>query len=90
MVVHFFRHQHFVTNVYRKRTFSGVYTNLKNFIHETYETGLIKSVFFQYFSLYLDFVKLHHEINISKSILYKDSYPRDFVDKYIKEFWTEF
>ena len=34
----------------------------------------------------LDFVKFHHEINIIKSILYKNSYPRDFVDKCIKEF----
>ena len=32
------------------------------------------------------FGKLHHEINILKSILYKNSYPRDFVDKCIKEF----
>ena len=33
-----------------------------------------------------DFVKFHHEINILKSILYKNSYPRDFVDKCIKQF----
>ena len=32
-----------------------------------------------------DFVKFHHEINILKSILYKNSYLRDFVDKCIKE-----
>ena len=31
-------------------------------------------------------MKFHHEINIIKSILYKNSYPRDFVDKCIKEF----
>ena len=29
----------FVTNVYRKKTFSGVYNNFDNFIPETYETG---------------------------------------------------
>ena len=31
----------FVTNVYRKKTFSGVYTNFDSFILETYKTGLI-------------------------------------------------
>ena len=31
----------FVTNVYRKKTFSGVYTNFNSFIPETYKTGLI-------------------------------------------------
>ena len=33
-----------------------------------------------------DFVKFHHEINILKNILHKNSYPRDFVDKCVKEF----
>ena len=31
-------------------------------------------------------MKFHHETNILKSILYKNSYPRDFVDKFIKKF----
>ena len=33
-----------------------------------------------------DFIKFHHEIDKLKSILYKNSYPRDLVDKCIKEF----
>ena len=76
----------FVTNVYRKKTFSAVYTNFDSFIPETYKTGLIKSLLFRCFNLCLDFVKFHHEMNILKCILYKNSYPRDFVDKCIKEF----
>ena len=35
------------TNVYRKKTFSGVYTNFKSFISETYKIGLIKSLLFR-------------------------------------------
>ena len=76
----------FVTNVYRKKTFSGVYTNFGSFIPETYKTGLIKSLLFRCFNLCSDFVKFHHEINMLKGILHKNSYPRDFVDKCIKEF----
>ena len=75
----------FVTNVYRKKTFSGVYTNFNSFIPETYKTGLIESLLFRCFNLCSDFVKFHHEINILKSILYKNSYPRDFVEKCIKK-----
>ena len=75
----------FVTSVYRRKTFSGVYTNFDGFIPETYKTGLIKSLF-RCFNLCSDFVKFHHEIDILKGILYKNSYPRDFVDKCIKEF----
>ena len=76
----------FVTNVFRKKTFSGVYTNFDSFIPETYKTGLIKSLLFRCFNLCSDFVKFHHEIDILKGILYKNSYPRGFVDKCIKEF----
>ena len=75
----------FVTiNVYPKKTLSGVYTNFNSFIPETYKTGLFKLLLFR--CLFLDLVKFHHEINMLKSILYENSYPRDFVDKCIKEF----
>ena len=66
------------TNVYRKKTFSGIYTNFKSFITETYKIGLIKSLSFRCFSLCSDFTKFHYEIDKLKSILYKNSYPHDF------------
>ena len=72
----------FFTNVYRKKTFSGVCTNFDSSIPETYKTGLIKSLVFRCFNFRSDF----HEINILKSISYKNNYPRDFLDKCIKEF----
>ena len=76
----------FVTNFYPKKTFSGAYTNFGNFIAEIFKTGFIKSLLFRCFDLCSYFVKFHHEINTLKSILYKNSYPRDFVDKFTKEF----
>ena len=75
----------FATNVYRKKTFIGVYTNFKSFIPETYKIGLLKSLF-RCFSLCSHFIKLHHEIDKLKSITYKNNFPRDFVDKSIKVF----
>ena len=85
--VNIFReNEKFTTNVYRKNTFSGVYTNFKSFIPETYKIGLIKSLLFRCFSLCSDFIKFHHEIDKLKIILYKNSYPRDLIDKCIKEF----
>ena len=76
----------FAINVYRKKTFSGAYTNFKSLIPETCKIGLIKSLLFRCFSLCSDFIKFHREIKKLKSILYKNSYPRDLVDKFIKEF----
>ena len=59
---------------------------LKSFTPETYEIGLIKLLLFPYFSLFSDFIKFHHEIDKWKNSFYKNSYPRDLFDKYIKEF----
>lgn len=50
------------------------------------ETISIKSMLFRCSSLFSDFVKFRHEINILKIILYKNSNPRHFVSKCIKEF----
>ena len=74
----------FATNVYRKKTFSGFY--IKSFIPETYKIRLIKSLLFRCFSLCSDFITFHHEIDKLKSILYKNNYSHDLVDKCIKEF----
>ena len=65
---------------------TGVSTNFNSLIPETYRTDLIKSLLFRCFNLYLDVVKFHHQINILKSILYKNSCPLDFVEKCVKEF----
>ena len=72
-----------------KKYLSSKHPNINfsnSFIPETCKTGLIKSLLFRCFNLCSDFVKFHHEIDILKGILYKNSYPRDFVDKCIKEF----
>ena len=59
----------FVTNVYRKKTFSGVYTNFNSFIPETYKPGLIESLLFRCFNLCSDFVNFHHEKYIEKHLV---------------------
>ena len=42
----FHENDKFATNVYRKKTFSGVYPNFKSFIPKTYKIGLIKTLLF--------------------------------------------
>ena len=53
---------------------------------ETYKIGLIKSILFRCFSFCSDFIKFHHDIDKLQRILYKNIYPRDLIDKCIKEF----
>ena len=82
----FCENKKFATNVYRRKTFSRIYTNFKSFIPKTYKIGLIKPLLFWCFSLCSDFIKFYHEIDNLKSILYKNRYPRNLVDKCIKVF----
>ena len=71
--------------IIRKIPSVHVYTNFNTFIPETYKNDLIKSLLLQCFNLGSDFVKFHYAMNILKSILSKNNYLCDFLDKFVKE-----
>ena len=58
-----------VTSVFRKDTFSGVYTNFISFIPLEYKFGLVRTLLNRYFNLTSDFLKFHHESDKRKKIL---------------------
>ena len=66
--------------------FIEIYINFKIFIFETYQVGFIKSFLFRCFRFCSDFAKFYHEVDNLKSILHKNRYFHDLVDKYIKEY----
>ena len=76
----------FVTSVYRKETFSGVYTNFISFIPLEYKFGLVHTLLNRCFNLSSDFLKFHHEVDKLKKILSKNAYPQKFIDKCIQKF----
>ena len=55
----------FVTSVFRKETFSGVYTNFISFIPLKYNFGLAHTLLNRCFNLSSEFLKFHHEKCIS-------------------------
>ena len=73
-----------LTSVYRKPTFSGLYTNFYSYISEKYKKGLIFSLIFRIFTFTVDWNKFHTEVEYLKEILRKNSYPEYFIDKCIK------
>ena len=76
----------FVTIVFRKETFSGVYTNFISFIPLEYKFGLVHTLLNRCFDLSSDFFKFHHEVDKLKKILLKNVYPQKFIDKCIQKF----
>ena len=58
----------FKTSVYRKPTFSRVYSNFNKFISEQYKFGLIFTLLFQTLSIASDFSRFHSEVCHLKEI----------------------
>ena len=76
----------FVTSVYRKPTFSGVFTNYESFIPAYQKRGLLHTLLHRSFSICWDFKTSHFEIDHLKTILIKNNYPLNFIDSCIKSF----
>ena len=78
----------FVTTVYRKPTFSGVYTHFDSFLPSTYKFGMIYTLVFRCFRICSDWNKFHNEIILLKDIFLKNGYTVSFIDKcfYLKRF----
>ena len=76
----------FATSVYRKPTFSGVFTNYESFITTYQKRGLLHTLLYRSFSICCDFKTFHFEIDHLKTILIKSNYPLNFIDSCIKSF----
>ena len=65
----------FVTSVYRKPTFSGVFTNYESFIPTYQKRGLLHTLLQRSFSICCDFKTFHFENDHLKNILIKTITP---------------
>ena len=74
------------TCVYRKPTFSGVFTNFKNFVPTVYEFGLFYTLLHSCFNIASTYDKCHNEINALKQIFKLNGYPIQFIDTCIEQF----
>ena len=75
----------FFTSLYRKPTFSGLYSNFSSFMPEEYKKGLIFTLLYRGFNLCTDWKKFQKELVFLKSVLNRNEYPRNFVDKCINK-----
>ena len=76
----------FTTNVFRKDTFSGIYTNFSSFVALEHKFGLVYTLLHRSFTIVSDFSKFHFEVETLKKTLHKNTYPTNFVDKCISKF----
>ena len=76
----------FSTNIYRKVTFSGVFTNFESFIPISCKSNLIFTLLFRAFKLSSNVELFHQEIPNLKDIFKRNGYHCDFIDVCIKRF----
>ena len=74
----------FVTTVYRKPTFSDVYTHFDSFLPPVCKGGMVYTVAYLCFKICSDWTKFHEELNFMKHVFVKKGCPLSFIDKYFK------
>ena len=75
-----------VTSIYRKPTFTGLYTHFESFLPSVYKFGLLYTLLFRYFSLCSNYKLFHLEIVELKKIFLKNGYSSKFIDACTRRF----
>ena len=78
--------QQFKTSVYRKPTFSGVFTHYESYVDQTYKKSLIDTLLFRCFSICSDYTSFHLEVENLREILKKNRYPSRIIEQSIRSF----
>lgn len=81
--------EHFLTSLYRKATFSGVYTNFQSFIPLQYKHGLLFTLLYRAYTISSNFEIFHNEICTLKTIWLKNAYPLSMIDKCILKYFNK-
>ena len=68
----------FTTTVYRKPTFSGVYSNFESFLPSVYKFGMVYTLVYRCFRISSNWTQFHTELTFLKRIFRKNGYPEKF------------
>ena len=73
-----------VTSVFRKTTFSGVFTSFKSFMLVVYKFGIVYILLHCSFSICSSYEKFHEETVLLKDTFKKNEHPQFFIKKCMK------
>ena len=76
----------FTTSVYRKPTFTGLYTHFNSLLPRSYKAGLILTLLHRCFEICTNFKLFHEEVVYLNAILVKNGYPIKFIQNCIHRF----
>ena len=76
----------FVTDIYRKPTFSGVYSNFYSFMPDTFKFGLVFTLIYRIFHLSSSFMKFYVEMKNLRYILLRNGSPSRMIERCLQSF----
>lgn len=79
----------FTSSVYRKPTFTGIYTNFHSFTPQSYKQGLIYTLLHRIVSICCNYETILIEIGKLRTILMMNNYPNNIIDKCIYIFFNK-
>ncbi|WP_317582632.1 hypothetical protein, partial [Streptococcus pyogenes] len=76
----------FSTSVYRKPTFTGLFTNFDSFIPVTFKHGLVYTLLNRYFKICSSYLVFQSEVTKLRKLFYDNGYPVSFFNNCLKIF----
>ena len=76
----------FTTSVFRKPTFSGIYTHFYSFLPSTYKIVKIHTLLYKRFRIRSDWTKFHLELVKLMDVFESNGYPGNFINNCFKIF----
>ena len=76
----------FTTSVYRKPTFSGIYTHFDSFLPSSNKIGLLHTLLYRCFRICSDWTKFHLELVKLTDVFKSNSYSENFINNCFKVF----
>ena len=76
----------FSTSLYRKKTYTSLYSDFDSLAPDKYKTNLISVLIFRAFQICSSYVRFHQEITRIKDILCKNRFPKTLINRIIKSF----
>ena len=75
----------FSTTIYRKPTFSGVYSNFERFLPSVYKFGMLYTLVYRCLCICSEWKKFHSELTLLKKISCKNGYPEKCFKKFLDD-----
>ena len=79
-------HSEFSTSVFRKKSFSGVYSHFDSFLPSNYKENVLLALIHRCFTLCSSFSNFHLELVKLKEIMKRNSFPSVMIDSCIKTY----